>query len=209
MIRLREEQKQAKAIRARSLLMDLIVSHVPPRARVLDLGCGNGELLLRLKDEKQVLGRGVDINDTAVDSCIARGISVFQGNLDEGLKDYANGAYDYVILSQTLQEVTQPLFVLEEMLRVGKKAIVSFPNFGFIQNRLQFLFQGRMPVNKRLPYSWHDTPNIHLCTCRDFRELCQSQKINIIKEIALRGKKHCFFPNLAAAFLLYVLEKPL
>ena len=187
---------------------DEIVKLVPAGSSVLDLGCGDGELLHRLIAAKQVRGRGVDIQESMIIESISKGISVFQGDLDEGLRDYATGSYEYVILNQTLQATHRPLLVLKEMLRVGKRAIVSFPNFGYFRVRLQFLFSGRMPVTRDLPYSWYDTPNIHLCTRKDFVDYCTSSGVTILKEIAI-SKRATIGPVLAnwrATEVLFVLS---
>ncbi len=169
---------------------DEIVALVRPRSSVLDLGCGNGELLQRLARERQVHGRGVDKQEQMIVQCIGRGISVYQGDLDEGLKDYATGSYDYVILNQTLQMVHHPVMLLQEMVRVGREVIVNFPNFGYIVNRFQLMMLGRMPVNRNLPNQWYDTPNIHFCTRKDFVVLCRELGITILQEIALRRGRH-------------------
>ncbi len=185
-----------------------IVKIVEKGSTVLDLGCGNGELLARLINEKNVRGRGVDLEEAMVRQCIARGISVFQGNLDEGLKDYATASYDYVILNQTLQVTHQPMLIVEEMLRVGKRAIVSFPNFGFYRLVLQLLFRRRMPVTNELPYQWHNTPNIHLCTRQDFIDQCGARKI-IIERIVDIGQHELFcrfWPNMRATDVIFVLK---
>ncbi len=186
---------------------DEIVKLVPHGSSVLDLGCGDGELLHRLIASKQVRGRGVDIEESMIIESISKGISVFQGDLDEGLRDYATGSYEYVILNQTLQATHRPLLVLEEMLRVGKRAIVSFPNFGYFRVRLQFLFSGRMPVTRDLPFMWYDTPNIHLCTRKDFVDYCAGRGVTILKEIAI-SKRATIGPLLAnwrATEVLFVL----
>ncbi len=185
-----------------------IISLIDQGAKVLDLGCGNGELLMRLKQEKNVSGTGVDKEEAMILECIQRGISVFQGDLDEGLRDYQDGSYDYVILNRTLQMVSNPVFLLREMIRVGHKAIVNFPNFGYIINRLQLGFQGKMPVNKKIPYEWHDTPNIHFCTRKDFTRLCHEEGIHIIKKIDLHNGKRtsALFPNLFATEVCFVLS---
>ncbi|MDE0227863.1 MAG: methionine biosynthesis protein MetW [Spirochaetaceae bacterium] len=187
---------------------DEIVKLVPHGSNVLDLGCGDGELLHRLIAAKQVRGRGVDIEESMIIESISRGISVFQGDLDEGLRDYATGSYEYVILNQTLQATHRPLLVLEEMLRVGKHAIVSFPNFGYFRVRLQFLFSGRMPVTRDLPYMWYNTPNIHLCTRKDFLDYCTDKGVAILKEIAIskRGTISPLFANWRATEVLFVLS---
>ena len=186
-----------------------IVKIIEPGSTVLDLGCGDGELLYRLKKEKNVIGRGVDLEERMIMLCISKGLSVFQGNLDEGLKDYSSKSYDYVILNQTLQVTHKPVLVLHEMLRVGKKAIISFPNFGYYQLRLQLLFKGKMPITKELPYQWYNTPNIHLCTRNDFITLCRENDIKILREIDIKSGKRIrkFLPNLRATEVIFILEK--
>lgn len=187
---------------------DEIVKLVEPESTVLDLGCGDGELLLRLMKERKVRGRGVDIEESMIHRCISKGISVFHGNLDEGLKDYTTGSYDYVILNRTLQVVHNPVLLLSEMIRVGRQAIVNFPNFGYIQNRLQLMFQGRMPVNKNLPFQWYNTPNIHFCTRKDFLVLCRELGIPILKEIAITQgrRKRPLMRNLLSSEVCFVLQ---
>lgn len=160
-----------------------IIELVEPKSNVLDLGCGDGELLLRLMQEKQVRGRGVDIEESMILQCISKGLSVFQGNLEEGLKDYPSGSYDYVILNHTLQMIHDPAMLIQEMVRVGRYAVVNFPNFGHILNRMQLVFGGRMPVNRNIPYEWYNTPNIHFCTRKDFVELCSALKLDIVRSI--------------------------
>lgn len=188
---------------------DQIVSVIDSDSKVLDLGCGDGELLNRLIREKQVHGRGVELEEEMILRCISKGISVFHGNLDEGLKDYGSKSYDFVVLNQTLQVIRNPVLVLEEMLRVGKKAIVSFPNFGYCVTRLQLLINGRMPLNPQLPFEWYNTPNIHLCTHRDFVTLCKSLRIRILSEIALMNEHRLrgLPKNLFATEVCYVLER--
>ena len=176
-----------KRLRENILLSDYdtIVSLVPTKSKVLDLGCGVGDLLIRLKEEKEVQGMGLEINQTAVIECIHKGLSVVQGNIDQGLVDYSDNSYDYVILNKTLQVIHKPDFVIEEMLRVGKQAIVSFPNFGYWQVRLSFLLKGNMPRTIKLPFEWYNTPNIHLVTIKDFKVFCKTRKIEILKQINL------------------------
>jgi methionine biosynthesis protein MetW len=150
----------------------LLADMVAPGSRVLDVGCGDGSLLALLRDRKNVDGRGIEISREGVNACLAKGLPVIQGDADTDLADYPNDAFDYVILSQTIQATRQPKVVLEHLLRIGRRAIVSFPNFGHWRVRLDLLVKGRMPVTDNMPYSWHDTPNIHFCTIRDFLELC-------------------------------------
>jgi methionine biosynthesis protein MetW len=166
-----------------------IAGLVDDNSTVLDLGCGDGELLHRLMSTQGVRGRGVEIEEAMIRECLEKGISVFQGNLDEGLKEYATGSYDYVILNETLQALHEPVLLLREMLRVGRRAIVNFPNFAYVVNRAQLFFRGRMPVNRDLPYQWYDTPNIHFCTRRDFVELCRELDVPILATIDLRHER--------------------
>jgi methionine biosynthesis protein MetW len=144
---------------------------IAPGARVLDVGCGDGVLLKLLQETRQVDGRGIEISQKGVNECVAQGLSVMQGDADTDLADYPDDAFDYVILSQTLQATRYPRQVIEQMLRIGQKAVVSFPNFGHWRMRLLLLVTGRMPVTRHLPYSWYDTPNIHFFTIRDFMGL--------------------------------------
>lgn len=187
---------------------DEIVKLVEPGSSVLDLGCGDGALLARLIAAKQVRGRGVELRESMIIETISKGISVFQGDLDEGLRDYASGSYDYVILNQTLQVIQRPMRLLAEMLRVGKRAIVSFPNFGHYRVRLQLLVSGRMPVTRDLPYSWYDTPNIHLCTRNDFIDYCAGAGIAILREIDIARRRTISrrLANWLAAEVLFVLS---
>jgi methionine biosynthesis protein MetW len=187
---------------------DEIVRLVEPGSSVLDLGCGDGELLARLIAAKKARGRGVELRESMIIETISKGISVFQGDLDEGLRDYASGSYDYVILNQTLQVIHRPMLLLAEMLRVGKRVIVSFPNFGYFRVRLQFLVTGRMPVTRDLPYSWYDTPNIHLCTRKDFIDYCVAADIAILQEIDISKRRTIGrrLANWRAAEVLFVLS---
>jgi methionine biosynthesis protein MetW len=173
----------------KKIVFKKILDLIPQNSRVLDLGCGNGELLAQLRKNKSVQGYGVEIDLTKIIDCINRDISVFHGNIDEGLKEFSDSSYDYVILSQTLQQVKKPLFVISEMLRVGKKVIVTFPNFGFWKIRTQLLIQGIAPISKELPYSWYNTPNIRVLTIKDFINLCKQENINIAREIPIYKTK--------------------
>ena len=181
---------------------------VEPNSRVLDLGCGEGELLQWLAANKGVDARGVEIAGARVQKAIARGVSVFQCDIDEGLADYPDGAFDYVILSQTLQETRQPRQVLREMLRVGSRAIVAFPNFGHWKVRASMLFSGRAPRTKLFPNEWYDTPNIHILTTLDFERLAHLEKLNIERSYFLSGhRKVAFLPNLLAEVAVYLVSR--
>ncbi|MCR5261859.1 MAG: methionine biosynthesis protein MetW [Candidatus Gastranaerophilales bacterium] len=166
-----------------------IVKLIEPNSKVLDLGCGDGTLLERLIKEKNVSGLGVEIDQNNVIQSIHKGLSVIQGDIDEGLADFADNDKDYVILNQTLQSTQKPDYVIREMLRVGKKAIVSFPNFAYWKVRMYLLLNGKMPKSNILPYDWYDTPNIHLLTVRDFFDFCEQRKIKIEKSILMRRGK--------------------
>lgn len=163
--------------------LQLIADMITPGSRVLDIGCGDGALLDYLGQFKQVTGRGLELSQEGVNACVSQGLSVIQGDADTDLVDYPPLAFDYVILSQTLQATHDPRHVLEQLVRIGRRAVVSFPNFGYWRLRLSLLAEGRMPVTEALPLSWYETPNIHLCTIRDFAALCA--QLGIIVERAL------------------------
>ncbi|MBV8553529.1 MAG: homoserine O-acetyltransferase [Acidobacteriaceae bacterium] len=168
---------------------ELIAEMIEPGSCVLDLGCGEGELLAWLRDQKQVEGRGVEIDPTLVRKAIARGVSAYQSDIDQGLADYQDGTFDVVILSQTLQETRYPLRVLREMLRVGRYGVVAFPNFGHWTTRLAHLASGRAPRTTLFPYNWYESPNLHFLTIDDFVQLCRDQGWKIERQIFLRGKR--------------------
>jgi methionine biosynthesis protein MetW len=168
--------------------LGIIAGFVEPGARVLDVGCGDGTLLERLELEKQVDGRGIELSQKGVNEAVARGLSVVQGDADHDLATYPDAAFDFVILSQTLQATHNPRLVLEELLRIGRKVIVSFPNFGNWRIRAQFVLSGRMPITEDLPYSWYDTPNIHFCTVRDFVAMVEEIDARVEKAVALYGR---------------------
>ena len=165
----------------KSIRVDLqvIADLIKPGSRVLDVGCGNGVLLDYLAQFKQVDGRGIELSSEGVNACVSAGLSVIQGDADTDLKDYPDQAFDYVVLSQTLQAMVAPRVVLEHLLRIGKRAIISFPNFGHWRVRLHLALKGRMPVSDTLPYQWYETPNIHFCTIKDFAVLCEELGITI------------------------------
>jgi methionine biosynthesis protein MetW len=168
--------------------LKIIAGFVTHGARVLDVGCGDGRLLERLEREKQADGRGIELSQKGVNEAVARGLSVVQGDADHDLTTYPDAAFDFVILSQTLQATYNPRAVLEELLRIGRKVVVSFPNFGNWRIRAQFVLSGRMPITEDLPYSWYDTPNIHFCTVRDFMMLLESVDARVEKAVALYGQ---------------------
>jgi methionine biosynthesis protein MetW len=165
----------------------IIAEMIEPGARVLDIGCGDGALLAYLTSDKAVDGRGVELSQSGVNACVTQGLSVIQGDADSDLDAYPAGAFDVVVLSQTLQATRQPRRVIETLMRIGKRAIVSFPNFGFWRIRLGFALSGRMPVSPLLNHAWYDTPNIHLCTIRDFVVLCDEIGVRIEKSVTLDG----------------------
>ena len=163
----------------------VVADMATPGAKVLDVGSGDGELLRILAETRNVDGRGIEISREGVNECVAKGLAVIQGDADTDLSDYPDDAFDYVILSQTLQATWQPRQVMEHMLRIGRRAIVSFPNFGHWRIRLQLLLNGAMPVTDNLPDSWYDSPNIHFCTIKDFREMCEVAGVKMEKSVAL------------------------
>jgi methionine biosynthesis protein MetW len=189
---------------------EVIERTIPPDSRVLDLGCGGGELLARLSEDKNVRGQGIEIDPEKVYECVGRGVSVFQSDLDAGLDGWTENLFDYVILEETLQTVHNPVRVLSEMLRVGRRGIVSFPNFGYWHIRLELGLGGKMPVNPSLPYRWHDTPNIHLCTIEDFANLAADAGVVIIEgHVLAEGEVRPIREddNLFAEEVLFVLEE--
>ncbi len=184
-----------------------IAAWIPKAASVLDLGCGDGSLLRYLQDARAVRGYGVEISDRDIVSCIANGVNVIQNDLDAGLSDFEDGSFDFVILSQTLQATrhTEPL--IQEMLRVGREGIVSFPNFGFWRSRLDVL-RGNMPVSSELPYQWYDTPNVHLCTLHDFEQFCEGHRVHILERRVMTGGREVgLLPNLFGSTAVYRFQR--
>ncbi|PZO89723.1 MAG: methionine biosynthesis protein MetW [Haemophilus parainfluenzae] len=181
---------------------------VPPRSRVLDLGCGDGALLATLTYEKDCVGYGVEINSTQVLNAMAKGVNVLSGDIDHGLDFFKDNQFDIVILSQTLQAMQNIETILQEMLRVGKEAVVSFPNFAYWRNRMQLNFTGRMPISESMPYRWYNTPNIHWCTIKDFETLCHDNKIALLKRMVLtKGRPVRFLSNLRGSLAVYRLGR--
>ena len=186
----------------------IISELIEPRTRVLDLGCGDGELLAWLQEHKRVDARGVELVSSRVRAAISRGVSVYQGDIDQGLADYPDDAFDYVILTQTLQEVRSPLKVLREMLRVGRRAIVAFPNFGHWSVRLAHLYSGRAPRTKLFPHDWYDSPNIHFLTVHDFESLAEKEKWTVERNLYLAGhRKISLLPNLLAETAVFLVRR--
>lgn len=184
-----DNQTSARAAAGNGIRYDLklVAEMVEPGSRVLDVGCGDGALLAYLSRQKGVDGRGIELSMDGVHQCVAQGLSVIQGDAETDLKDYPPGAFDYVILSQTLQAMREPRTVLETMTRIGRRAIVSVPNFGYWRIRVQLLLTGRMPVTETLGYQWWETPNIHFCTIKDFVVLAEDMGIRIERCMIVNG----------------------
>jgi len=191
---------------------DLILDEIPSGARVLDLGCGDGVLLDLLREKKRAQCFGVEISEEGVAYCVEKGLYCYQGDIDEGLSDYRENSFDYVILNQTLQNTKRPDYVLKEIMRICRNTIISFPNFGFFLIRLQLLLRGKMPIDRRLPYEWYNSPNIHLLTIKDFYRFCGSNGYSIKKTshfILGRDNRSIpvnIMPNLTAEFGYFVLD---
>ncbi len=184
-----------------------IANWVEADTKILDLGCGDGALLRYLQQERNIFGYGVEIDDNNVLGCLKNGINVIQNDLESGLSSFASGSFDYVILSQTLQAMKHTEDIIQEMLRVGREGIVSFPNFGYWRNRLQVI-HGHMPVSESLPYHWYDTPNIHLCTLGDFEELCQQCDAKILERRVMSDDRQVeLLPNLMGKLAFYRFER--
>jgi methionine biosynthesis protein MetW len=184
-----------------------IAAWIPKGASVLDLGCGDGSLLRYLNETRAVRGYGVEINDLDIVSCIANGVNVIQNDLESGLSDFEDGSFDFVILSQTLQATRHTEALIREMLRVGREGIVSFPNFGYWKNRLNVL-RGNMPVSSELPYQWFDTPNVHLCTLRDFEKFCCDHHVTVLERRVMSGEREVLLlPNLLGSTAAYRFQR--
>jgi methionine biosynthesis protein MetW len=197
-----------------SMRQDLatISEWIRPGSRVLDLGCGDGALLGQLQEKRQITGYGLEIDDDNVTRCITAGVNVLQTDLDAGLSDFDAESFDYVIMSQTLQAVHYPDKLLEDMLRVGREGIVTFPNFAHWINRVQLALGGNMPMSRTLPSPWYSTPNIHLCTVSDFEKLCRERGIRILQRAMINQTRCCspgssLLPNLLGRTALYRFER--
>lgn len=186
---------------------EVISQWVKPGTAVLDLGCGDGALLDYLRTSQNIIGYGIENDDAGILACVNNGVNVIQANLESGLKEVGDGAFDYVILSQTLQAMKRTEAVIDEMLRVGTEAIVSFPNFGYWQHRWQLLL-GRMPVSDALPYEWHNTPNVHMCTVADFDAFCARKNLRVLNRLVMKDEREqTLLPNLMGTLALYRLAK--
>jgi methionine biosynthesis protein MetW len=195
--------------------LQVIASWIDPGSRVLDLGCGNGDLLYYLKQEKQVHCTGIEQSENKVAKCIERGLTVLQGDFQEEVHDYPDLCFDYVILSQTLQQIMEPKELIPDLLRVGKRVIVSFPNFGHWMVRMQVLFTGHAPVTDQLPYEWYDTPNIRVITINDFKRFLRMTGVRLAREVAINTHHHdreghivSYLTNLRATYGIMMLERP-
>ena len=187
-----------------------IIELIEPGSRVLDIGCGDGELLASLVTQRDVEGMGIELEQDNIIHCVQRGVSVVQADIDQGLSGLPNQSYDYVILSMTLQVIQKPDVVIREMLRVGRKCIVSFPNFGFWKVRLKHLLLGRAPVTRSLPYAWYVSPNRHVLSIKDFRHFCNTHNARILREIPLTSqgagvRPAEFWPNMLADEAIFVI----
>lgn len=186
----------------------IISSLVEPKSRVLDMGCGDGELLYLMNKNLQTRSQGIEIDQEQIMECVERGINVLLGDLDSGLTDFKDGSFDYVILNNALQELRYPDDVIKDALRVGKKLIVGFPNFAYIKARIQIFFQGKLPVTPSLPFAWYESPNLHLLTIKDFKEYCRGRGYKILAERYVRNEKEIYLkPNLFAQWGTFLITR--
>jgi len=192
--------------------LDILQQWVPLSSRVLDLGCGDGTLLKSLEENRHTEGYGLEIDPEQITACIARGVNVIEKNINEGLENFQNKSFDTVLMTYSMQVLHRPDLVVDEMLRVGKECIVTFPNFGNIRTRIYLMVRGRMPVTKQLSHQWYDTPNIHFCTVKDFEALCGEKGIKILHRETVTGHRpdrqlSRFWPNMFAETAIYHLSK--
>jgi methionine biosynthesis protein MetW len=192
----------------------IIAKLIEKNTRVLDVGCGDGTLMEFLKDNNKIGIRGIEISKNNVQKCIGKGLTVIEGDAEKDLGQFPDGSFDFVILSQTLQAFLNPEKVISELLRVGKKAIVTIPNFGYWKVRLHLLTKGTMPITRTLPDEWYNTPNLHMCSIKDFFNFCEDRKINLYKSIALQNlksskitKSNLTLKNLSAVLGIFLIEK--
>ena len=192
--------------------LNIIQQWIKPNSKVLDLGCGQGILLKYLIEQKNVHGYGLEINPDKITACIKKGLNVIEQNLDKGLSNFQENTIDTMVMTQALQAVQRPDLLLDEMLRIGNEAIITFPNFGYWRTRFYLLLKGRMPMSKTLPYNWYDTPNIHLCTFRDFEVLCHEKGIRILNKTVVDGehKEHLsinLWPSMLGETAIYRIKR--
>jgi|UniRef100_UPI00404B0D5D methionine biosynthesis protein MetW len=192
----------------------IISDLIEKNTRVLDVGCGDGTLMEYLKHNKEIDIRGIEISKDNVQKCLSKGLAVIEGDAEKDLLQFPDSSFDFVILSQTLQAFLSPEIVIKELLRVGKKAIVTIPNFGFWKVRLHLLFKGTMPVTKNLPNEWYNTPNLHMCTIKDFYNFCENREIKLDKSLALQNEKissinefNLNVKNLSAELGIFLIER--
>ena len=192
----------------------IISNLIDKNTRVLDVGCGDGTLMEYLKDSRKIDIRGIEISKNNVQKCLSKGLTVIEGDAEKDLLQFPDGSFDFVILSQTLQAFLTPEIVIKELLRVGKKAVVTIPNFGFWKDRLQLLFKGTMPITKNLPDEWYNTPNLHMCTLKDFYNFCENRNIKLDQSIALKNEKistinklNLNIKNLSAELGIFLIER--
>ena len=184
---------------------------IPQNAQLLDLGCGDGSLLESLSQSRNIQGYGLETSSDQIQSCVAKGVNVIEQNLDHGLSNFDNKSFDVVLMAQAIQELSNPRALLHDIVRVGHQGIVTFPNFGFWKNRWMLTTQGRMPESKTIPHKWYSTPNIHLCTCKDFELLCKENDIRVDKKIVLNARGESNFhtqqcPNLFGEIAIYCIS---